>query len=298
MLQRELLHPVTNILLLPVPELGLVVDGVAVHRRRVRLHVIPQLEGDGVRGLGGQDDQRRRRRPVDNQRVGDHVLAKLVVHHALVGAGVLLGEVRDLEAAVGQLAHALRLDKILLVHLPGNVGHGGADGNAGHLDLPPGSHCEGLLKGGNLGRNAGAGRNVGLGGRGALADGSVRGDPELVAALLVQAGDVVVHLKRVDLVALGGEVARAVNLPNVDGVVEDLAVGLLRVLPADKDGVLGHGQRLDGAGCPGDILLRGGRNEGAPGSVSAISEGQHLHRMKDVQYGTGAKRNVNDAKIL
>ena len=106
-IQGELLRPERDLLAVPVPELGLVVEGVAVHGGLVLGVPGLELDGDGVRGLGGDGDLGRVGRPVDDELVVDHVLAVLVVDHAGVLAGVLLDDAGDLEAAVGQLPDAV-----------------------------------------------------------------------------------------------------------------------------------------------------------------------------------------------
>ena len=50
-LQRKLLHSVPDLLLLPVPELRLVVNYVAVDGGGVHRRVLLELDGDGVRCL-------------------------------------------------------------------------------------------------------------------------------------------------------------------------------------------------------------------------------------------------------
>ena len=106
-IQSELLRTERDLPAVPVPELGLVVEGVAVHGGLVLGVPGLELHCDGVRGLGGDGHLGRVGRPVDDELVVDHVLAVLVVDHAGVFAGVLLDYAGDLEAAVGELSDSV-----------------------------------------------------------------------------------------------------------------------------------------------------------------------------------------------
>ena len=55
----------------------------------------------------------------------------------------------------------------------------------------------------------------------------------------------VAHLECVNFVTGGCNISAAIKLLDVDGVLDDDTVGLLRVLPADQDGIVRHGQSLD-----------------------------------------------------
>ena len=78
------------------------------------------------------------------------------------------------------------------------------------------------------------------------------------------------------LEAFRGWFSGPINLLDVDSVLINQTVRLLRPLPAHQDGGVSHGQSLDRIRSAGYVLFRSGGWNRATGSVSAVGKSKYL----------------------